>query len=78
ASWGQVAWIAFTAIVGIATLAAGVQKWLLRACSQAERWVLIACGLMLVYPLAWLDGAGLIGVVALLVWQWRGLRASPS
>ena len=76
ASWEQVAWIAFTAIVGIATLAAGVQKWLLRACSQAERWVLILCGLMLVYPLAWLDGAGLIGVVALLVWQWRGLRAA--
>ncbi len=78
ASWGQVAWIAFTAIVGIATLAAGVQKWLLRACSQTERWVLIICGLMLVYPLAWLDGAGLVGVIALLVWQWRGLRAATS
>ncbi len=77
-SWAAVAWIAFTAIVGIATLAAGVQKWLLRACSQLERWVLIACGLMLVYPLAWLDAVGLLGVFALLAWQWRGLRQTAG
>jgi len=76
ASWSHVAWIAVTAIVGIATLAAGVQKWLLRACSQMERWVLIVCGLMLVYPLAWLDGVGLTGVVVLLAWQWFGLRSA--
>jgi len=78
ASWGNVAWIAFTAIVGIATLAAGVQRWLLRACTQFERWILVACGLMLVYPLAWLDGVGLAGVAVLLVWQWRGIRQAET
>jgi TRAP transporter 4TM/12TM fusion protein len=78
ASWSYVAWIAFTAIVGIATLAAGVQKWLLRACTQFERWILIACGLMLVYPLAFLDGIGLAGVAALLGWQWRGIRQAAA
>ena len=49
-SWGHVAWIAFTATAGIAALAAGVQGWLLRACTQFERWLLVACGLLLVYP----------------------------
>ena len=78
ASWTDVGWIAFTAVVGIAALAAGVQKWLLRACTQFERWVLIACGLMLVYPSAWLDGIGLAVVLAVLAWQWRGLRAAAS
>ena len=78
ASWGYVAWIAFTAIVGIATLAAGVQKWLLRACTQFERWILVACGLMLVYPLPLLDGIGLVGVLAMLAWQWRGSRQSAA
>lgn len=76
ASWSQVGWIAVTAIVGIATLAAGVQQWLLRACSQFERWVLIVCGLMLVYPLAWLDGVGLAGLIVLLAWQWHGMRSA--
>src|SRR6187549_2548536 len=41
-SWLHVAWIAITACAGIAALAAGTQRWLLRACSQWERWLLIA------------------------------------
>ena len=41
ASWIHVGWITFTAVVGIAALACGVQKWLLRACNQLERWLLV-------------------------------------
>ncbi|MEP7330324.1 MAG: C4-dicarboxylate ABC transporter permease, partial [Betaproteobacteria bacterium] len=78
ASWLQVAWIAFAAVAGIAALAAGVQKWMLRACSQWERWVLIACGLMLVYPSNGFNSIGLFGLAVMLGWQWRGLRmATP-
>src|SRR5216110_2264236 len=40
-SWVAVAWIAFTACVGIAALAAGVQRWLLRRLSVVEQWVMI-------------------------------------
>ncbi len=69
ASWAHVAWIAFTAIVGIATLAAGVQKWLLRECNQAERVMLVVSGLLLVYPAPMTDWIGLAGLVALLAWQ---------
>jgi TRAP-type uncharacterized transport system fused permease subunit len=37
-SWGSVAWIAVTACIGIAALAAGTQKWLLTECTRVERW----------------------------------------
>jgi TRAP-type uncharacterized transport system fused permease subunit len=69
ASWLHVAWIAFTAIAGIAALAAGVQKWLLRACSEVERWILIAAGLLLIYPAPATDWIGLALLAGLLLWQ---------
>jgi TRAP-type uncharacterized transport system fused permease subunit len=62
ASWLHVAWITITAVIGIATLAAGVQKWLLRACSQWERWVLVVSGLLLIYPAQMADWIGITGV----------------
>ena len=68
-SWVHVAWIAITAIVGIATLAAGVQKWLFRACNQAERWTLVVSGLLLVYPAQITDWIGLAGLLLMLAWQ---------
>src|SRR5439155_15631216 len=60
-SWLHVAWIALTACIGIAALAAGTQKWLLLECSQWERWTLIASGLLLVYPAPAADFIGLGG-----------------
>ena len=69
ASWAHVAWIAFTAVAGIAALACGVQKWMLRACNEFERWILVASGLLLIYPAPATDWIGLAGVVGLLVWQ---------
>jgi TRAP transporter 4TM/12TM fusion protein len=69
-SYLHVAWIALTACIGIAALAAGTQKWLLRACTQWERCVLIASGLLLVYPAAAADVIGLAGVALVLAWQW--------
>jgi TRAP-type uncharacterized transport system fused permease subunit len=69
-SWLNVAWISFTAILGIAALACGVQKWLLRACNEAERWLLIACGLLLIYPAPATDLIGIGGIVAVIAWQY--------
>jgi TRAP transporter 4TM/12TM fusion protein len=71
-SWLHVAWIALTACIGIGALAAGAQKWLLRACLPWERWALIACGLLLVYPAPAADAIGLAGVGGILVLQWFG------
>jgi TRAP-type uncharacterized transport system fused permease subunit len=77
-SWAHVAWIALTACIGIAALAAGTQKWLLRACSQVERWALIACGLLLVYPAPAADAIGLAGVGTILALQWLGRRRAAA
>ncbi|MCC6197786.1 MAG: TRAP transporter fused permease subunit [Burkholderiales bacterium] len=68
-SWGSVAWIAVTAILGITALACGAQKWLLRACNEFERWLLIACGLLLIYPAPATDVAGIAGFAVLVAWQ---------
>ena len=77
-SWMHVGWIAFTAVVGIAALACGVQKWLLRACGQFGRWLLIACGLLLVYPAPATDWIGLGGLGAVLAWQRFGGRGNAA
>ena len=71
--WWQVGVHAVSAMLGIAAVAAGVQKWALRACSGGERWVLIAGGLALVYPWFAADAAGFVIVLAVLAWQ----RMSP-
>jgi len=73
-SWASVAWIGLTACIGIAALAAGTQKWLLTECTGLERWVLVACGLLLVYPAPASDAIGLAGVAIVLALQIRRRR----
>jgi len=68
-----------TAFVGIAALACGVQGWMIRRTTWPERLMLIAAGLLLVYPTAAADYAGLalVSVVGgLQIWG-RG-RAPPK
>jgi len=64
----SVIWTAITAFVGIAALASGVENWFLKKTTFYERIMLIAAGLMLVYPTAFYDivGFGLLAVVVLL------------
>src|SRR5262252_2559539 len=61
-SWAAVAWIALTACLGIAALAVGVQRWFLRRLSVAEQWIMIVCGLALIYPAPAADVFGLVGI----------------
>ena len=75
-SYLEVIWIAFTACIGIAALACGVQKWMLRQCNAFERWTLIVCGILLVYPAPAADAIGLAGVVAIGLLQW--FRRRPA
>jgi TRAP transporter 4TM/12TM fusion protein len=58
-----------TAAIGIFALAGGVQGWLLREATRLERSLLVASGLLLVYPGAITDGIGLALVIAVLVKQ---------
>ena len=78
ASWLHVGWITVTAVLGIAALAAGVQKWLLRACAQWERWMLIGSGLLLIYPAPMADWIGIAGIVVVILSQKFGARTASA
>ncbi len=66
ADWGAIALVTFTAAVGIAALAGGLQGWLFKRTNLAERTMLVVAGFLLVYPNAMFDLIG-FGMVALVV-----------
>ena len=68
-SFGDTVLTVATALIGIAALAGGVQNWFLRQTSRAERAMLIAAGLLLVYPGPVADGIGLALVIAVVAMQ---------
>src|SRR2546426_5486062 len=70
ADWGSIAWVTFTAAVGIVALAGGLQGWLFKRTGPAERIMLIVAGFLLVYPKALFDAVGFALVVLVLVMQW--------
>jgi len=76
ADWGSIALVTFTAAMGIAALAGGLQGWLLRQTTVLERWMLVVAGLMLVYPRAMFDTIGLALFVVVIILQ--KLRAPPA
>jgi TRAP-type uncharacterized transport system fused permease subunit len=67
----DVAWTSLTAAIGIVALAGGVQGWLFKKTLLAERLLLIAAGLLLVYPKPMLDAVG-IGLVVVVAAMQRG------
>ena len=77
-TWLGVAWIAATALVGIAALAFGVQGWLAGRLSAIERAVLVLAGLALVYPASWSDAAGIAGVAAVVAVRFVLRRRAPN
>src|SRR2546423_27469 len=70
ANWVSIAIVTVTAAVGIVALAGGLQGWLLRRTTVYERLMLIAAGLLLVYPTGDADLAGFALVVVVLALQW--------
>ena len=70
ADWGSIALVSATAAVGIAALAGGFQGWLLAKTRGPERWLLLAAGLMLVYPNRISDIGGLCLVILVVFMQW--------
>jgi TRAP transporter 4TM/12TM fusion protein len=77
-TWLDVAWITVTAVVGIVALAGGAQGWLLRRTFAAERIMLIAAGLALVYPKPLFDAIGIGLVLAVLAMQKLVRRSAGS
>jgi len=68
-SWQDVVLSSVTAMIGIAALAAGAQNWALKRCNALERWLLIAAGLLLVYPQPLYDAVGVGLTILVLVMQ---------
>jgi TRAP transporter 4TM/12TM fusion protein len=60
-----------TALIGVGALAAGMSGWLVRQTNWVERPLLLAAGLILVYPSPAADILGVSLVAAVALWQWR-------
>lgn len=74
-SWGNIIWTGTTAIVGLGALAAGLTGWLRRKTTPLEQALLIAAGLVLIFP-GWIkDVIGLGLFAAVVVLQKRGEKA---
>jgi len=76
-NWVDIAHVTVTAAIGIAALACGVQGWMFTRTSWIERVLLIAAGLLLVYPTRAADLAGIVLVLVAVALQWRKRRTPP-
>jgi TRAP transporter 4TM/12TM fusion protein len=70
ADWGAIALVTFTAAIGIAALAGGLQGWLFKRTNLAERLMLVVAGFLLVYPQATTDAIGFALVALVVLMQW--------
>ena len=67
---GQIAWVVFTAIMGMIAIGAGVIGYWYRKVNVIERLLLIAVGLAMIYPESISDTIGLIGFGVMFAIQW--------
>jgi TRAP transporter 4TM/12TM fusion protein len=65
----DIIWTTITAFIGLAALAGGVENWFLKRTTLYERIMLIAAGLLLVYPIALCDIIGLSLMAGVVVLQ---------
>lgn len=65
----DVIWTVVTSFLGLTALAAGVENWLLKQTTLYERLMLIAGGLILVYPVALYDVIGMLLLAAAIASQ---------
>jgi len=72
----DVIWTVVTSFVGLTALAAGVENWLFKKTTLYERLMLIAGGLILVYPIALYDAVGAVLVTAAIASQ-KFRKTSP-
>jgi len=78
ADWGSIALVTFTAAIGIAALAGGLQGWLLKRTNLAERIMLVVAGFLLVYPKALFDAIGFALFALVVAMQWKRRDPAPA
>lgn len=69
ADWSQIAWISFTAVMGVICLAGGLQGWFIEKTNIFERVVMVASGVALAYPANEADLLGFAGFGIVLITQ---------
>ncbi len=69
ADWLEIAWITFTAIVGIICLAGGLQGWFIEKTKVLERIIMVIAGVALAYPSNVADAVGFVGFGLVLATQ---------
>jgi len=67
-----------TATIGVLSLAAGLEGWLLTRLAAWERGLAIAGGLLMIKPGIYTDFGGLICMAAVLAFQFRRRAAEPA
>jgi len=70
ADWQQIAMTTAFATVSIGALAIGMQGWLARKLTPAEKWLAILSGVILIYPSRIADVIGFAGFALLILLQW--------
>ncbi len=79
ANWMQIAWITFTAVVGIICLAGGLQGWFIEKTKIYERILMVVSGVALAYPATEADLLGFIGFGLVIATQtMRHLKLRPT
>ena len=79
ADWWQIAWITFTAIIGIICLAGGLQGWFIEKTRVLERIIMVGAGVALAYPSNVADAVGFVGFGLVLATQTlRHRRMHPA
>ena len=68
-SWWDVAGITTLVVIALIALAAAAEGWLFDKTTLIERVLLIAAGLLLIYPRPWLDVIGIAVLAAVIVLQ---------
>ncbi|MBI4800400.1 MAG: TRAP transporter fused permease subunit [Desulfarculus sp.] len=79
--WSNIVMTFVTACLGVVCLSAGFSGWLLGRANMVQRGVLLASGLLLMYPGSLTDLLGLGGVIGVGIWQKlasRALKASVA
>ncbi len=79
-TWWDVAWITALVVVALIALAAAAEGWLFSKTTHLERILLIAAGLLMIYPRPWLDAIGFVLLACVVVLQLlrRRQRAEPA
>jgi TRAP transporter 4TM/12TM fusion protein len=79
ADWGEIAVTAALAAIAITAMAAGLQGWLFRRMTPAEKGLAILAGVALIYPSRVADIIGIGGFLLVIFLQWvRRSRPAPA